>query len=459
MDPRGGHGGRDRRHRQPLGDRRVRRLAGHRGRLGRRGGPRVTSESLATLWRIGRISVQSVRSRHKRRRRTAPSVCGRNRRHPWHSRSEWAPPRWPTPTTPTCHRRLRATRRLPTRASRPPRRPSRRRAALDAVPEAMPSGDRDLTLVLRDLALHRDRLAGSERATANRLLARAGAQKSNFAKHVCVHWSSKGPNRSRPWTAPATRPRRTSTRSADHRRTCSTYAAAGYRAPRSDGTVGGGSGLLDIYLGDLGAGPLRLLRHRPAAGDQGPYATSAYCAFNNDYSGVPDPHAAGEPRGDRGARALPRRAVRLRLPRGRLVHGGDRDLGRGRALRRRQRQPAVPRRRARWPSRASRWTTSRTGCASTATGSSSATSPSASRRRGRAARCIVRRHLGARGQIRREQRRTTTRSRPSPACSPRQGRGLRRTCARFAAANRRPAATYDEGSALPGRPARPDRRR
>ncbi len=51
------------------------------------------------------------------------------------------------------------------------------------------------------------------------------------------------------------------------------------------------------------------------------------------------PHTPiAEPPGHRRPRVLPRRAVRLRHRRGRLVHGGHRHLGRGRGLRRCQRQ-------------------------------------------------------------------------------------------------------------------------
>ena len=50
VDPRGGHGGGGGRHREPLGPRRRGRLGGRRGRLVRRGGPRVTPESRAPFF-------------------------------------------------------------------------------------------------------------------------------------------------------------------------------------------------------------------------------------------------------------------------------------------------------------------------------------------------------------------------------------------------------------------------
>ena len=151
----------------------------------------------------------------------------------------------------------------------------------DADPETMPSGDRDATLVLRDLALHRNRLDGAQRATANRLLARPGAQKSKCAKHVCVHWSSSGPNRV---AAKDRRPRNGTPDYVDkvlktmekvHR----TYVLAAYRAPRTD-TGQGGNRKRDVYLGNIG--PQGLYGY--CTTDRAARVTSAYCVLDNDYA-------------------------------------------------------------------------------------------------------------------------------------------------------------------------------
>ena len=217
----------------------------------------------------------------------------------------------------------------------------------DGVPQ--PADDsRDLTLALRDLRLHQDDLTARQRATAKRLAPTTrplptSAPFKDFGS-VRVHWAADDKAMTTAWV--------------DHvgsvvTHVLATYRAAGYRAPMSDGIVGGGNGLLDIYLVDFANDP----RYgpglygfcdasvRPPA--SGPYNTPAFCAFDHTFAGVPGTVAEQQPQGDRGARVLPRHPVRLRLQRGRLVHGGDGDLGGGRGLRPDQRQPPVPRRPAR----------------------------------------------------------------------------------------------------------------
>ena len=151
----------------------------------------------------------------------------------------------------------------------------------DADPDTAPAGDRDATLALRDLALHRTRLNGAERATANRILARPGAQASKCAKHVCVHWSNRGANR----VAQADRRPRNgtpdyvdkvlNTMEKVHR----TYVLAGYRAPKKD-TGQGGNKKRDVYLGNIG--PQGLYGY--CTTDRAARTTSAYCVLDNDYA-------------------------------------------------------------------------------------------------------------------------------------------------------------------------------
>ena len=158
------------------------------------------------------------------------------------------------------------------------------------------------------------------------------------------------------------------------------YVAAGYRAPERDGRRGGDgaptstSATLERDRSTVSATP-RSSSARTDRPTPGPTA----CSTTTTPGRVPDQHPAGEHAGHRRPRVLPRGAVRLRRPRGRLVHGGHRHLGRGRGVRRRRRQPAVPPGRARWVGRAgpARHLQRRAGT-STATGSGSATSPSAS---------------------------------------------------------------------------------
>jgi hypothetical protein len=142
-----------------------------------------------------------------------------------------------------------------------------------------PDGSRDQTLVLRDLRTHRDELGATDRARADALLQRPGGGQSECFTTVCVHWYSSGPDRS------------TQTYVDKVARTAAsvlkTYAAAGYRAPEPDGSLGG-NGLLDIYLADLGSqGLYGYCDSDDTPRDPGPYDAPAYCAFDNDYAEFP----------------------------------------------------------------------------------------------------------------------------------------------------------------------------
>ncbi|MDI6909973.1 MXAN_6640 family putative metalloprotease [Nocardioides sp.] len=138
---------------------------------------------------------------------------------------------------------------------------------------------RDATLTLRELRRHRDDLSADDLASADRLLARPTTGRTTCFTTVCVHWSASGADK-----ATAAYVDEVAT-TAEH--VLSTYAAAGYRAPEDDG-VRGGSGLLDIYLQDLGA--QGLYGYCDSDGQppvNGPYDTWAYCAFDNDYHEFP----------------------------------------------------------------------------------------------------------------------------------------------------------------------------
>jgi hypothetical protein len=151
----------------------------------------------------------------------------------------------------------------------------------DADPATMPTGDRDATLVMRDLALSRNRLNGAERVSANRLLARPGARRSACARHVCVHWTIQGRHKV---ARKDTRPRNgipdyvdkvLKTMEKVHRR----YVRAGYRAPKMDGGKGG-SRKRDVYLRDVGSQGL----YGYCTTDRVARTTSAYCVLDNNYS-------------------------------------------------------------------------------------------------------------------------------------------------------------------------------
>lgn len=157
---------------------------------------------------------------------------------------------------------------------------------VQGIVDGRPESGRDLTLALRELRLHQDELSPSDRATARKLLARPpttyswpSEQVKQFGA-VLVHW------------APGT----VTQAYVDQvgsvvTQVLATYAAAGYRAPKSDGASGGGSGLFDIYLvdfaaaGDLGLYGFCDTDAPPSNG--GPYDAPAYCAFDNDYVGFP----------------------------------------------------------------------------------------------------------------------------------------------------------------------------
>ena len=312
------HGGDGGRHREPLDPRHHTSAAVVASRLVRRGSPRSSRN---------RPSWRDRRERASNRCRSCPQ-----RRKPY-MRIRSAVATVATLALAVRNRRhLGGLRRRPRRATdgserRGDGRDERRTTAeqaledaellFDADPETMPSGDRDATLVLRDLALHRNRLDGAQRATANRLLARPGAQKSKCAKHVCVHWSSSGPNRvAAKDRRPQRHPRLRRQGAQDHGEGAPDVRAG--RLPRpQDGHRQGGNRKRDVYLGNIGpAGPVRLLHHRPGgARHLGVLrARQRLRAARSSPRTLPGEHAR-----DGRARVLPRGAVRLRLLRGRLV--------------------------------------------------------------------------------------------------------------------------------------------
>lgn len=149
--------------------------------------------------------------------------------------------------------------------------------ALDEA-QAVLTGEsnRDMTLALRELRVHRDELAGTDRVQANALLRRPGGDRQRDFATVRVHWT----------TGVATSAYVDQVGSiADH--VLGVYADAGYRSPLPDGTSGG-NGLLDIYLQDLGNQGLYGYcdSDDPPVGT-GPFDAPAYCAFDNDYQEFP----------------------------------------------------------------------------------------------------------------------------------------------------------------------------
>ena len=151
--------------------------------------------------------------------------------------------------------------------------------ATDGARVAAAPAHRDLTFALRDLRLRKDDLSTADRATASRLLARPSADRTRQQGSVLVHWQSGTGVRSGYVDLVL--------KTVNH--VLATYKKAGYRAPESDGSRGGGgSGLLDIYLEDLGSqATYGYCDSDQAPPGGGPYDTWAYCAFDDNFDEFP----------------------------------------------------------------------------------------------------------------------------------------------------------------------------
>ncbi|MCX6401683.1 MAG: hypothetical protein NTX33_17355 [Propionibacteriales bacterium] len=146
-----------------------------------------------------------------------------------------------------------------------------------------PAADkRAATVALRDLRVAREDLAAADQAAAEALLARPGTNEVSCSATTCVHWA----------TGVAT-PEYVATVLDTVDDVRASYVAAGYRSPLPDGTAGGGSNLLDIYLEDSGDEGLYgyCTSDDPKLDDPTPvgYDVSAYCGLDNDF----DPNQFG----------------------------------------------------------------------------------------------------------------------------------------------------------------------
>ncbi|WP_041546758.1 MULTISPECIES: MXAN_6640 family putative metalloprotease [unclassified Nocardioides] len=149
----------------------------------------------------------------------------------------------------------------------------------DAAPAA------DATMTLLRLWQLRGELTGADRAAADRLLSRPDATQDACTADNCYHWVTTGPD-----AVP------TGDLDGDgvpdyvqdvmdivdgvH----DTYVGAGYRAPKTDGAIGG-SPNTDIYLADVGSDNLYgyCTSDAPNPPSGGPYDAWAYCVLDNDY--------------------------------------------------------------------------------------------------------------------------------------------------------------------------------
>jgi hypothetical protein len=160
--------------------------------------------------------------------------------------------------------------------STPPVSPAEAEEALTTAQDVL-DGDaatpgRDATLALRDLSLALPVLKGSDRRAAKALLARPAATEKACTAALCVHYD--------PATVAPGYPDLVLGTMQDVR---DDYLAGGYRAPKSDGTVGGDD-RLDVYLEDTGAdreyGYCVPTGEQPTSG----YDMAAYCVLDDDFS-------------------------------------------------------------------------------------------------------------------------------------------------------------------------------
>ncbi len=164
------------------------------------------------------------------------------------------------------------------------------------------AGTGDATLALRQLALLKDELSGTDRDAAEGLLARPTDGSSDpdgngysvpeatpvCSSVICVHYVRTSRD------APSLRDTSPANGIPDYVETVlatltsvrGTYGAAGYRQPKDDGTRGGRSNLFDVYLANIG--DIGLYGYcgvdSPVPGEpRTPWARSSYCVLDNDY--------------------------------------------------------------------------------------------------------------------------------------------------------------------------------
>jgi len=175
---------------------------------------------------------------------------------------------------------------------------------LTSQPSADPLADgRSLTLALRDLRVLKEALPADEQTDAERILARPGDPRDDFITHplpivrcaavICVHYTERGAHAPAGSDGdPATTPRYIQKVRRTLQHVNDTYVAAGYRRPKPDGALGGGTDKVDIYIGDIGNQGLYgyCASDDPNDPDQtGDRSVWAYCTLDNDYAAAEFP--------------------------------------------------------------------------------------------------------------------------------------------------------------------------
>jgi hypothetical protein len=157
----------------------------------------------------------------------------------------------------------------------------------------------DATLALRDLMRVRGELTGAERKEADRYLARptdgaadpvengydAGTTPRQICEvNLCVHWVETTADAPSLTDANAdTIPDFVDTTLKTLAKVHSTYVAAGYRAPKPDGVVGGDA-RTDVYLADIGPQAIYGYCTSDELLPSDRYDAWAYCVLDNDYA-------------------------------------------------------------------------------------------------------------------------------------------------------------------------------
>jgi hypothetical protein len=185
----------------------------------------------------------------------------------------------------------------------------RAREAFAPASQAARGAERpDATLALNQLMRVRDDLRGRERAEADALLARptgnpawanepqySGGNVQSFCPSgsvICVHYTTTGSDRVPAGDSSGVTgvPDWVEATAAEAQDVHETYVDAGYRRPDGDGSLGGGSNKVDVYLLDLGDSGIYgyCTSDQPTKND-GTFNYWAYCAIDNDFASAQFP--------------------------------------------------------------------------------------------------------------------------------------------------------------------------
>ncbi len=174
-------------------------------------------------------------------------------------------------------------------------------AAPGTARRAAGDGEADATIALRDLSLVIDDLPADKRADARAFYYRpteAGGDGTLdytvpeatpvCGPVVCVHYVTTSND------APSLvdnntngRPDWIDSASAILNRVHNVYIQAGYKRPRGDGSIGGGTNKVDVYIGNIDAGGLYGYCTTDEDRDGAPYNRWAYCVLDDDYANIP----------------------------------------------------------------------------------------------------------------------------------------------------------------------------